>query len=170
MESIDCTIANVFEVCNRQGSDLKRIVSDTREIINDKIEVEMEIETMIAGSKNELNIMVSYTPSYFRINTIQTATNTVARTNIKILPVSITRPSYKLISIILRPIIYASTNILNDKLEEKREELLADMPQMLSKLTLLVNSGMVVREAWKKVADGGERELYKEMQLTFTYS
>ena len=40
------------------------------------------------------------------------------------------------------------------------------MPQMLSKLTLLVNSGMVVREAWKKVADGGERELYKEMQLT----
>lgn len=52
------SFANVFEICNRQGSDLKRIVSDTREIINDKIEVEMEIETMIAGSKNELNIMM----------------------------------------------------------------------------------------------------------------
>lgn len=52
------SFANVFEICNRQGSDLKRIVSDTREILNDKIEVEMEIETMIAGSKNELNIMM----------------------------------------------------------------------------------------------------------------
>lgn len=52
------SFANVFEICNRQGSDLKRIVSDTREIINDKIEVEMEIETMIAGSKNELHIMM----------------------------------------------------------------------------------------------------------------
>ena len=52
------SFANVFEVCNRQGGDLKRIVSDTREIINDKIEIEMEIETMLSGAKNELNIMM----------------------------------------------------------------------------------------------------------------
>lgn len=52
------SFANVFEVCNRQGGDLKRIVAETREIINDKIEIEMEIETMLSGSKNELNIMM----------------------------------------------------------------------------------------------------------------
>ncbi len=52
------SFANVFEVCNRQGGDLKKIVADTREIINDKIEVEMEIETMISGAQNELNIMM----------------------------------------------------------------------------------------------------------------
>ncbi|MBR5508465.1 MAG: kinase, partial [Lachnospiraceae bacterium] len=52
------SFANVFEVCNRQGSDMKRIVSDTREIINDKIEIEMEIDTMLSGNKNELNIMM----------------------------------------------------------------------------------------------------------------
>lgn len=52
------SFANVFEVCNRQGGDLKRIVSETREIINDKIEMEMEIETMLSGSKNELYIMM----------------------------------------------------------------------------------------------------------------
>lgn len=52
------SFANVFEVCNRQGSDLKKIVSDTRDIINDKIEIEMEIDTMLAGNKNELNIMM----------------------------------------------------------------------------------------------------------------
>ena len=52
------SFANVFEVCNRQGGDLKKVVADTREIINDKIEVEMEIETMLSGSVNELNIMM----------------------------------------------------------------------------------------------------------------
>lgn len=55
---------------------------------------------------------------------------------------------------------------MNDQLNNRRDELLADMPQMLSKLTLLVNSGMIVREAWSKVAHGGSRELYREMQLT----
>ncbi len=52
------SFANVFEVCNRQGGDLKRVVSETREIINDKIEIEMEIDTMISGNKNELNVMM----------------------------------------------------------------------------------------------------------------
>lgn len=52
------SFANVFEACNRQGSDLKRVVSETRDIINDKIEIEMEIETMLSGNKNELNIMM----------------------------------------------------------------------------------------------------------------
>lgn len=50
--------ANVFEVVNRQGSNLKDVISDSREIINDKIEIEMEIETMLQGNKNELNIMI----------------------------------------------------------------------------------------------------------------
>lgn len=52
------SFANVFEVCNRQGGDLKRVVNQTREIICDKMEIEMEIDTMVAGSKNELNIMM----------------------------------------------------------------------------------------------------------------
>lgn len=56
--------------------------------------------------------------------------------------------------------------VMNDQLNERRDELLADMPQMLSKLTLLVNSGMILREAWSKTAQGGNRELYKEMQIT----
>lgn len=56
--------------------------------------------------------------------------------------------------------------LMNDKLEAKRDELLADLPQMLSKMTLLVNSGMVVREAWKKIAESGDRALNREMRLT----
>lgn len=56
--------------------------------------------------------------------------------------------------------------LMNDQLEERRDELIADLPQMLSKLTLLVNSGMIMREAWAKVAYGNDRVLYREMQLT----
>lgn len=52
------SFANVFEVVNRQGSNLKQVISDSREIINDKIEIEMEIATMLQGNKNELNIMM----------------------------------------------------------------------------------------------------------------
>ena len=52
------SFADVFEICNRRGGDLKRIVGETRDIINDKMEIEMEIETMLSGNKNEFYIMM----------------------------------------------------------------------------------------------------------------
>lgn len=52
------SFADVFEVCNRQGGNLKKIVTDTRDVISEKIDIEMEIETLLAGNKNELNIMI----------------------------------------------------------------------------------------------------------------
>lgn len=55
---------------------------------------------------------------------------------------------------------------MNDQLEQRRDDLLTDLPQMLSKLTLLVNSGMVMRDAWVKVAEGEDRILYQEMRIT----
>jgi len=51
------SFAETFAVCNRLGGNLKRIVAESRDIINDKIEIEMEIQTTIASNKNELNIM-----------------------------------------------------------------------------------------------------------------
>lgn len=55
---------------------------------------------------------------------------------------------------------------LKDKLEARRQEILMDLPQAISKLTLLINSGMVVRDAWRKTAETGNRQLYIEMQNT----
>ena len=63
-------------------------------------------------------------------------------------------------------VIWYIDEVLNDQLTERRDEILADMPQMLSKMTLLVNSGMILRDAWIKIAFGSERRLYKEMQLS----
>ena len=51
------SFAETFAVCNRLGGNLKKIVSESRDIISDKIEIEMEIQTTIAASKNEINIM-----------------------------------------------------------------------------------------------------------------
>ncbi len=51
------SFAQTFCVCNRLGGNLKRVVSDSRDIINDKIEIEMEIQTTIASNKNEINIL-----------------------------------------------------------------------------------------------------------------
>ena len=63
-------------------------------------------------------------------------------------------------------IMWYLEELMNDQLTERRDNILSSMPQMLSKLTLLVNSGMIVREAWEKVAYGGSGALYEEMQLT----
>ena len=49
--------AETFVVCNRMGGNLKRIVSESKDIINDKIEIEMEIQATIASNKNEINIL-----------------------------------------------------------------------------------------------------------------
>lgn len=62
-------------------------------------------------------------------------------------------------------VVYLDADI-NASVEKKREEVLSDFPEVLSKLTLLVNAGMVVREAWTRVAYTGNRALYREMQIT----
>lgn len=52
------SFADVFRVSLRQGANIKDIIVSTRDVINDKIEIEMEIQTIIVGNKNELNIMM----------------------------------------------------------------------------------------------------------------
>jgi len=51
------SFANVFETCYRKGGNIKDVIRNTQQIISDKMEVEMEIETIVSGSKNEQMIM-----------------------------------------------------------------------------------------------------------------
>lgn len=50
--------ADVFEVTNRMGGNIIRVIDETRNIIIDKINIQLEINTLISGKKNELNIMI----------------------------------------------------------------------------------------------------------------
>ncbi len=50
--------ADVFAVANRRGGNLRQIIFETKNVINEKIMVEQDIQTVISGKKNELNIMM----------------------------------------------------------------------------------------------------------------
>lgn len=50
--------ANVFATCYRKGGNINEVIKNTAEIIGDKMEIKMELETMVAGQKNEMNIML----------------------------------------------------------------------------------------------------------------
>ena len=51
------TFADVFETCYRKGGDMKEVIGSTYKIINDKMEIQMEIQTMITSAKAELSMM-----------------------------------------------------------------------------------------------------------------
>jgi len=53
---------------------------------------------------------------------------------------------------------------VNNAVTKRRDEILSDYPEMLSKLTLLVNAGLVLREAWAKVGETSDHPLYLEMR------
>lgn len=61
---------------------------------------------------------------------------------------------------------YFTSSRINSQLKTRREELLLDYPTVLSKMALMINAGMMLRDAWKIVADSGTRKLYQEMKRT----
>lgn len=57
-----------------------------------------------------------------------------------------------------------SLSKMKEKVQKRREECEAEFPNMVSKLALLINSGMVLREAWRVTAYGKEGTLYALMK------
>lgn len=53
---------------------------------------------------------------------------------------------------------------ITDVMEKRSEEIRCDLSKVMSKLTLLVNAGMILTEAWDKISYTGESTLYIEMQ------
>ena len=51
-----------------------------------------------------------------------------------------------------------------EKLKKKSEQILSDFADVVSKLALLVNAGMILKEAWIKISQTGEGALYQEMR------
>lgn len=50
------------------------------------------------------------------------------------------------------------------KILRRSDELLHDFSEVVSKLALLTNAGLILREAWEEVATQGEGTIYTEMQ------
>ncbi|ROR28703.1 type II secretion system protein F (GspF) [Mobilisporobacter senegalensis] len=51
------SFANVFETCYRKGGDIKDVIRSTQQILNEKLEIELEIETLVTSNKTEQSIM-----------------------------------------------------------------------------------------------------------------
>ncbi len=50
--------ANVFATCYQKGGNIREVIRNTATIIGDKIEVQMEVATMVSGQKSSQNIML----------------------------------------------------------------------------------------------------------------
>ncbi len=60
---------------------------------------------------------------------------------------------------------YYYGNLASKRIQERSDELLRDFADVVSKLALLTNAGMILREAWERVAFGGEGVFYEEMRI-----
>ena len=61
---------------------------------------------------------------------------------------------------------YTQYDQLKDKLKKRRNAISRQFPNVVSKLALLVTSGMIMSKAWEETANSQTGELYLEMQKT----
>ena len=64
-------------------------------------------------------------------------------------------------------LVYGIQSSINASVERKKDSIMSEFPKMVSKLTLLINAGMLVGRAWNEVANSNfEEPLYEEMRFT----
>ena len=63
-------------------------------------------------------------------------------------------------------LVYALYDELRDQVKKRRSEIGRQFPGVVSKLALLVTSGMIMDRAWKETAYSKDSELYLEMRKT----
>ena len=69
-------------------------------------------------------------------------------------------------SILVLVLVYAMYDELSDLVKKRRKAIMRQFPNVVSKLALLVTSGMIMDRAWKETAYSQETELYQEMRKT----
>lgn len=63
-------------------------------------------------------------------------------------------------------LVYAQYDEIKDKLNKRRQAISRQFPNVVSKLALLVTSGMIMSKAWEETANSQNSELYLEMRKT----
>ncbi len=60
---------------------------------------------------------------------------------------------------------YYADSKITDIIKEREIEISSDFPDMVSKMALLINAGMITREAWEEISLTGTGVLYEEMKI-----
>lgn len=61
-------------------------------------------------------------------------------------------------------VYYYFGNNVENKIKKRTDSMMGDFTEIVSKLALLTNAGMILRDAWEKIAFTGNSVLYIEMQ------
>lgn len=69
-------------------------------------------------------------------------------------------------SLLVIVLVYALYDELSDRVNKRRTAITRQFPNVVSKLALLVTSGMIMDRAWRETAESQEAELYIEMRRT----
>lgn len=69
-----------------------------------------------------------------------------------------------LMGVVCFSIYYYFGQLPTDKIKKRSEKFMDEFPNAVSTIALLVNSGMILREAWREVAMSNDTELYLEMR------
>ena len=69
-------------------------------------------------------------------------------------------------TVLVLVLVYALYDEVSDQINKRRDAISRQFPNVVSKLALLVTSGMIMDRAWKETAYSQSTELYLEMQKT----
>ncbi|MCL2221777.1 MAG: type II secretion system F family protein [Oscillospiraceae bacterium] len=69
-------------------------------------------------------------------------------------------------TILILVLVYAMYDELGDMVRKRQRSISREFPNVVSKLALLVTSGMIMDRAWKETSYSGETEIYQEMRKT----
>jgi len=69
-------------------------------------------------------------------------------------------------TVLVLVLVYAMYDELSDMVRKRQNAISKQFPNVVSKLALLVTSGMIMDRAWKETAYSQETELYQEMRKT----
>lgn len=69
-----------------------------------------------------------------------------------------------LVVVVCGVLFYYFTTLPADNIKKRSERFMNEFPDAVSTIALLVNSGMILREAWREVSMSNDSELYLEMR------
>lgn len=61
---------------------------------------------------------------------------------------------------------YYFGNQIHERIQKRSQEMISDFSEVVSKLALLTNAGMIMRDAWEYVANTKDTTIYQEMKRT----
>ena len=104
---------------------------------------------------------------YYRVNVAEKFTYAIMMVTISPLigPI-MNEPLFCLLGLVAAGVMYKyADSKITDIIKKRETEIGRDFADMVSKMALLINAGMITREAWEEIAYTGEGTLYDEMRV-----